>query len=387
MIFKNNPKKEKWFAYTVATCSAVALYIFLSNLGVFIGWIRSFFSVLSPVIEGIVFAYMLNPLCVFLERTIFKRIKKKRLSRVMSVGVGALIVFLLIIVMIVAIMPQIGESLYTLASNIGNYSDKIKDIFDDLEKYSQDMELDEYVSSYIMEGNKAISKTISSLPEQIKEVLEASYNISMSVANIVLAFVLAIYFLLDQNNLLAGVNKFARALFSKKRYEALTEFWGRCNKILIRYITFDIVDGIIVGIANFFFMLAFRMPYSVLISVVVGLTNLAPTFGPIAGGAFGAFILFFSDPAEALTFVLFTLIIQTLDAYLIKPKLFGSSLGVPAVWILITIIVGGNLFGILGILLAIPFAAIMTYVYRNFIENQLDAKRIQRDEAEESEQS
>jgi predicted PurR-regulated permease PerM len=137
---------------------------------------------------------------------------------------------------------------------------------------------------------------------------------------------------------------------------------------------FDISDGIIVGFANFFFFLIMDMPYNILISVVVGITNLAPTFGPIVGGLIGAFILLLVNPWQALWFILFTLVLQTIDGYILKPKLFGNSFGVSSIWILITIIVGGRMFGVWGILLAIPFAAIADYFYRDVIWKKLEKR-------------
>ena len=109
------------------------------------------------------------------------------------------------------------------------------------------------------------------------------------------------------------------------------------------------------------------MPYSILISLVVGITNLAPTFGPIVGGIIGGFILVLVNPFYALWFIIFTVILQTIDGYILKPKLFGGSLGVPGVWILISIIVGSRILGVAGILLAIPFAAIVDFIYHDLI--------------------
>ncbi|MCR5746434.1 MAG: AI-2E family transporter, partial [Lachnospiraceae bacterium] len=107
----------------------------------------------------------------------------------------------------------------------------------------------------------------------------------------------------------------------------------------------------------------------------VGVTNLAPTFGPIVGGVIGVFILLFASPMDALLFVIFTLVIQTIDGYVIKPKLFGTSLGVSALWILVAILLFGRLFGVMGILLAIPLAAICDFVYRDGILKKLEKRK------------
>ena len=122
-------------------------------------------------------------------------------------------------------------------------------------------------------------------------------------------------------------------------------------------------------------MAAAGMPYVVLLSVLVGVTNLAPTFGPFVGGAIGAFILLLVNPWYALWFLLFTLILQTVDGYILKPKLFGDSFGVSSVWILVSIIFFGRLFGILGVIISIPLAAIVSYVYQSWILRKLQMRR------------
>ena len=178
---------------------------------------------------------------------------------------------------------------------------------------------------------------------------------------------LAIYFLADKERLKGSFDRLLKRLMKADRYKAFAGFWARCNGILIRYIAFDIIDGVIVGVANFIFMSVAGIPYSVLISVLVGVTNLAPTFGPIVGGILGGFILVLVNPLQALWFIIFTIILQTIDGYVLKPKLFGGSLGVPGVWILVSIVIGGRVFGVAGILLAIPFAAIVDFIYHDMI--------------------
>ncbi len=162
----------------------------------------------------------------------------------------------------------------------------------------------------------------------------------------------------------------------KHKYTGI--FVKRCNAIIIRYISFDIVDGIIVGVVNLIFMLAAGIPYSVLISVIVGITNLAPTFGPIVGCLVGAFILVLVNPWFALSFIIFTIILQTVDGYILKPRLFGESLGVSPLMILVSIVLGGRLFGVAGILLAIPFAAIIDFIWRDYILKRLEERHLKR---------
>ena len=376
MKFKKKFQKQKWFPYTIAACSAVALFVLLSNLGILWDSIRGILHVLSPVIGGVVFAYIMHPACMLFKTKLYGKVKPDRLAHIAAVATGAIFVILILIILIGALIPQIVDSIMTFISNMGDYAREITRLMRILAHMANDRGVD--ISQLVDSGNEFVNNLIISIPDRANSFLTASYNFGVSIANVLLAFVLAIYFLLDEENLLSGFDKLMRALLPSQRYRATADFWSRCNTILIRYITFDIIDGFIIGLFNFAFMLILSMPYSVLISVIVGITNLAPTFGPIVGGVIGAVILALAKPVDALAFVFFTIVLQAVDGYIIKPRLFGSSLGVPAVWILVTIIVGGNIFGVIGILLAIPFAAIMTYVYRDFIEKRIDEQNEKR---------
>ena len=173
---------------------------------------------------------------------------------------------------------------------------------------------------------------------------------------------------------------------SDKSYKAHNAFWKKCHEILIRFIGFDILEGIIVGLINAILMIIFRMPYISLISVIVGVTNLLPTFGPIIGALIGAFILVLVDPMAALIFLIFTMVIQLFDGYILKPRLFSDSLGVPAAWILISIVVGGKLFGAAGIILAIPFAAIISFIYEELFLPLLLKRKDKNEKVEKAEE-
>ena len=173
---------------------------------------------------------------------------------------------------------------------------------------------------------------------------------------------------------------------SDERYENSLDFLHRCNHILIRYISCDLLDGVAVGLVNYFFMIITGMPYAVLISVVVGLANLVPTFGPIVGGASGALILLLVNPKYVLWFLIFTVILQTIDGYILKPHLYGDTLGVSPLWILVCIILGGRIFGMAGVILAIPFAAISDYIFHEQVWRKVTEKnRLMEEEMKDSE--
>ena len=175
------------------------------------------------------------------------------------------------------------------------------------------------------------------------------------------------------------------ALLMDNKLNSVLFFIRRCNFILNRYLVFTLLDSLIVGVANALIMLLLRMPYVGMISVIAGITNLIPTFGPVIGAVISGFILLLVNPVYAIMFIAITLVLQICDGYIIKPKLFGNTLGVSGLLILIAIVTMGNAFGIGGILLAIPVAAICDYSYREGFLPYLQKRKEKKQETVKSE--
>ena len=378
MKLDNKWIKKKWVSYTIATCSAVVLYMVLANFPSILKGINSFFSFLRPVILGIVIAYIFNPVALMFERGLFKKIKKESRRWKLSVAFTIFFILLAVVLLFVALVPQLIDSVSKLISSIGEYVDPSNNFLKDLEN-NKIVQLIGIDLTALESFEKDILGIIGGyFSENMGSLVNGSLNAGRGMFDLVLAFIFAIYFLLDNRRLIRGFSKFFSLAMDEKTYKRTCDVTDRCNTILIRYISFDIIDGIIVGFANLIYMLIAGQPYSVLISVIVGVTNLAPTFGPIVGGAIGAFILVLENPWYALWFIVFTIILQTIDGYILKPRLFGESLGVSPLMILVAIVLGGRKFGVIGIVLAIPFAAIIDFIWKDYVIKKLEEKHSQR---------
>lgn len=371
MKFNKSWLDKKWVAYSVATCSAVVLYLLLSHINLLFTGLHAIYSFISPVFTGLIIAYILNPVVKFFQKTLFRRIRSEKMGRNLSVLVTSLLVVILVVILMVALIPQFVNSIVGLFSNLGGYATSLQNFLKTLNQTAASKDMD--ISGITGFGDKLLKMLTSSIPNNMDSIINTSFSIGKGFINGFIAFVMAIYFLLDKVRLQHNFKKLLQVILSEKKYRETGDFWGRCNTILLRYIGCDFLDGLIVGVANFIFMVIAGIPYSLLVSIVIGVTNLAPTFGPILGGAIGTAILLLVNPWYALWFLMFILIMHTVDGYIIKPKLFGNTMGVSPVWILITIIVGGRMFGIWGIMLAIPFAAIFDYVYKDVIWKKLEA--------------
>ena len=211
-------------------------------------------------------------------------------------------------------------------------------------------------------GPTALSKITDFFTGMLGGVAESSASFGTGFVDVIIAFILAIYYLMDKTRLQEMARRFFLLVLKERRFVRAREIVTRIDTILLNYIKGNLLEGFIVGVVNGILMAIFGMPYVLLISIVVGVTNLAPTFGPIVGAAIGAILLLLDNPVNALIFLIFTVVIQTIDGYILKPRIFGDSFGVSPLLILISIIIGGRLMGVVGILLAIPFAAIITFL-------------------------
>ncbi len=370
MKFNKEWLEKRWVGYTIAACAAVVLYLLLSHLGTLGGILKAFVGILKPVIYGIMIAYVMEPLVRFFQKRVFGAMGNESLKRLISVFCAIVSVLVFIVILMVALVPQIIDSVATFFSNLGKYISSLQSLISSLGDTTAESYFD--ISKITEMINNLLQALNSSMPTTANRILNTSYSIGMNVFNLVVAFILAVYFLADKSRVMENIKRLLRALLPETGYRRFGKFCIRCHHILIQYIGCDLLDALIVGVANYIFFKISGMPYAVMIAVVCGVTNLAPTFGPIVGGVIGTFILVLVNPWYALWFIIFTFIVQLIDGYIIKPKLFGNTFGVSSLWILIAIIVGGRMFGVWGILLAIPVAAILDFVYHEYVLTRLE---------------
>lgn len=356
---------QPWFHYSVATCSAVVLFLVLSHIGsIFTSISGTLKTVLSPLIIGVITAYLVDPVVKTMEKHVFKKIEKKKLRRNLSMVLAVVVVVLVIALLMVSLIPQLFTSGKMLVDNMDNYIATAEAFLDTISRQLEALSIN---TSFLDNLQDKIFEFVSSwLQENASKIFNTSYNIGLTAMNVVIGMILALYFLGDKDHLVSGGKHFLSLIIKPARYRRILDFSRRCHAILIQYITYSLLEALLVGVLNAILMGCFKMNYIILISVVVAVTNLIPTFGPIIGAVIGAFILVLINPLHALYFLIITFVLQTIDGYVIKPRLFGGSLGVSGVWILLFVIVGGKLFGIAGMLLAIPCAAIASFIYNDW---------------------
>lgn len=363
---------SSWVPYTIAACSAVLLYVILTNLGAIWNVIRGVFRFLSPVLWGIVIAYIIDALVRPYQKFFFRKRSGSKAARNVSIGLALFTILLVVALFAGFVIPQVAQSISSLVVNVGSYASSLGSLLESANISVGHRVLD--MSLLLEYSDQLLNRLVSFLQENAGTILNTSFSVGKGFFNLIISFILAIYFLLDKDRLLLWTKKMLHLWLPDNRYSVFSAFCLRSNRILLRFIGCDLLDALVVAIANFIFQSIFGMPYAVLISFVVGLCNLVPTFGPIVGWLCGGFILLLVNPWSALWFTVFTLTLQTIDGYILKPKLFGDTLGVSSLWILVVIIVGGRMFGMAGVLLAIPFAAISDYLVREVLRHRIRAK-------------
>lgn len=356
--------EKRWVANLVAVCGGVLLYMLLDNFGIISEKVAAIFRMLSPIIVGLVMAYLIDPIAKFFDQKVFRMLKDESRRWGLSVIFAIIFVIILIILFIISLVPSLIDSFNLLVANLENYAANIDGIIAKINALGIPLNLKLNLVDIIEYIEDTTDDLLNYIVKNMNVILKTSQNIGVSLFNGVVGFIFGIYFLLGKKNLLAGGNELRQAAMKEQTFQKHNEFWNRCHEIFIRYIGYNLLDGMIVGVVNGIVMLILQMPYVTLISVVVGVTNLLPTFGPIIGAVIGAFILVLNRPVYALWFLILTIVLQTIDGYVLKPKMFGGSMGIPPVWTLIAIIIGGKLFGVMGIFLAIPVAAVISFLYK-----------------------
>ena len=354
--------KDRLIVNIVTVCVGILFYMFLSHFSIITDFVHEMFRVIQPVIIGLVVAYLVDPIVKFCENKLFTKIKLQDTRRSISVICSVIFVLFWVVTLFILLVPSLINSIEGIISNIDTYKSNLNVMFDIINSWNIGIDAD--MPALIAYIEDLINDGITFIAQNIDKVLEFSQSLGVVILNFLVGFILGVYFLLDKVSLLQGLNDLRYAIFKSKNVKQQDIFLVRCHDILIRYIGYDLLDGLVVGIINAVVMLILQMPEVTLVSVIVGVTNLLPTFGPVVGLVIGSIILFLSKPIYVIWFLILTMILQTVDGYLLKPKLFGGVLGVPPVWTLMSVVICGKLLGVVGILLAIPFVAVLTFVYK-----------------------
>ena len=352
---------KKWYNAAVVVCIGVVLFVVLTRLDTILRLLGTFIGYFKTVIVGAVIAYTMSPLVKFFYYRVFKSMKVGKGRWCLSVAVSFVLMLGILLVLTGMLIPQLVQSLAMLSNNFDNYASTLIQL---IEASPLNTLIDQAQLEVLSQN--AIGAISNFVRENAQNIISIAADSGKGIVGFVIAMILAVYLLIDVKRILTAVREFFQLTLSKESFEGLLDFVLRCDTILVDYIVQSVIESVIISAITAVFMAFMRMPYIGLISVVAGVTNLIPNFGPVIGYVVGGFILLLIDPVMAVAYVIFSIILQVVDGYILKPRIFADSMGVSGVVILAATIVFGNMFGLVGILLAIPFAAVLSFVYRDY---------------------
>lgn len=366
--------KRLWRLEVGVLCTSIIVFILLWRFPEFWAGVKTFFGYFETVIFGGIIAYIVNPLTEAFNH-LFRKIKKEGIRTALSILLSFGIVILCLVFLLITLVPQIVDSITSLIKNFDSYEASLNNMLT-----NWDLTKNRFDLTSIVQSSEDLLKSLSDyVQENSSKILALTTNIGKGILQWLIAIIVAVYLAAEKPKLKKSLKRFLKALLDEKKYKDVSTILSKSNYILSRYVVFSLIDALIVGVVNFFFMLIIGIPNAALVSVVVAATNLVPTFGPIVGAVIGGFIILMTDPMDAMIFIIFTLILQLIDGYIIKPKMFGDTFGVSGLLIVAGVIIGGSMFGVIGILLAIPGVAVIDYIYKTYIITWLEKRREQHD--------
>jgi len=350
----------------------VVLYWALTNIKLVSSGISNIMGILSPIIIGIFIAFILNILLKIIEKgfRVFTNVKwlyEKR--RLFSIILTYLITITFITAIIFFIVPQVIESAETLVNTIPQYSESLKkssnDLFLKLGLSNED--LNELLGNW-----KELLQSIGEFTANtIDKIFNFTLNFASGVVNFFIGIIFSIYILLYKEKLIHILRKLINTYTSDKVSSRISHIAKEINHTFTRFIGGQLTEAIILGTMCFIGMAILRLPYVPLISVLIGITSLIPLLGAYIGTIPAAFIIFMENPMQALIFILFILIIQQIEGNFIYPKVVGKAIGLDGFWVFLAIIIGGSMFGILGMMLGVPSMAVIYTIIREATNKRL----------------
>lgn len=374
----------------IVVCLCMVVFFVLYRFDAVHGAWKKVMGVLQPVIIGVVIAYLINPIMKFIERhlnrILEKRMtnekKRKKFSRAVGTA-GALVFFLLIIVLLIEmVVPQVIKSISGVVTNLPGQVDNLIKWIDKM------MSADSKQAEMIEEGIRKVSDYLSNwfqtsvLPDlqtYVTEVTSGLINVVKVLLNALVGLIIAAYLLFSKEKFIGQSKKIIYAVLPVRQANVIVRTVRKSNEIFGGFISGKILDSAIIGVLCYIVLSIMRMPYTLLVSVIVGVTNVIPFFGPFIGAIPCAIIIVLASPIQGLYFVIFVFILQQLDGNVIGPKILGDSTGLTPFWVVFAILVGGGLFGFAGMLLGVPTFAVIYYIISKVIGYILRRRKLPED--------
>lgn len=379
---KENMKKIRWLI-----TFAVILYVGVQHLDVVLKYVNVLWGLLLPFAIGGALAFVLNVPMAFIERHLFGKAREKegkagkavnRLARPVSLILSIVMVVLVVLVVVLVVAPELGRTLVSVVKKVEEDIPLLQKWLTDT--FQSDSEIVKWASTIEIDPQKSIDSIISVLKNGADNLVSSTITVTMGLVsmavNFAIGFVFACYVLLQKERLGKQVLKAAYAILPVKIVEYLGHVCTLASKVFASFITGQCIEAVILGSMFFVSMTIGRFPYAMLIGVLISFTALIPVFGGIIGCWVGFFLILMVSPLKAFAFLALFVILQQIEGNLIYPHVVGNSVGLPAIWVLVAVTLGGNLMGILGMLIFIPLVSVLYTLFREWVYERLDKKKV-----------
>lgn len=374
-------KKYLYWGITgfLALAGAIVFYYLLFHTGKMIDIIKSVIHVCTPVIYGMIMAYLLTPICSFFERKVLyplykafhldtEKYKTRRRIRTLAILLTMFLTIYLLYVFFSIVLKEVVASIQSIILQSSIYVNNLERLLQNILSSNKAIEemATNLINTYSGELNDWLNNSV--LPKAnviIKEVSLSVLGVAKVLWNMVIGLIISIYVLASKETFTGQAKKIAYALFSEDNANGIVSDFRYANKTFGSYISGKIIDSIIIGVLCFTLMSLLNLPYEILVSVIVGVTNMIPFFGPFLGGIPSALLILMVDPVSGIKFIVLIFLLQQFDGNILGPKILGDSTGLSSFWVIFSITVFGAYFGIIGMAIGVPvFALIYTGIKR-----------------------
>nr|WP_312579422.1 AI-2E family transporter [Sedimentibacter sp.] len=356
--------------------SGILFFLALSGLDKVIKTIVSYFNILYPFVYGFIIAYLINFLLNFLKKQLGKissmRKMKNTWFHMICLILAYLISAFLMYLFLAFIFPQLIASISGLVRNMPSYVRSTSEYIEELtDGVFLPPEAVDFINRSLNDLAAFVNNNVQNL---VSIVLFFLRNTALSVWNVFLGVIISIYMLAEKDQFISLVKKVNYGIFDEKIADKILQFSRRSQKIFSNFLGGKILDSLIMGVISFIILSIVKMPYTLLISFIITVTNIIPFFGPFIGAIPSFVIIFFESPIMAFWFLVIIFILQQVDGNIIGPKIIGDSLGISSFWILFAILAGGKFFGFIGLIIGVPLFVLIYSIVKELVEMRLKIK-------------
>lgn len=356
----------------------IALIIFvLVNFEKILSILGYIINIFSPFIFGAIVAFVLNVLVNFIERKLFGKVKKKtwlKIKRPLSIAISVVLVIFIIVFIMNLLIPQLKNSVSLFTDSLPTYKE---DIINIMNKFNLEETTIKKVSDYLDNFGRVITDYIKGNSKDVITVTtEVATSLIAIISKAVIAIVFAIYIIAQKETLKRQFNKLMSAYLKPRTVNRINKYASMANTTFSNFVTGQCLEALIFGSLCFLGMLILRLPYATTIAVLLGFTALIPVFGAFIGTFLGAFLILMISPIKAIMFVVFILVLQQIEGNLIYPKVVGKSVGLPGIWVLLSVTIGASVGGILGMLIATPLCSLLYILLRQAVNDRINSNKI-----------